>query len=358
MNDADKLNCIPEDIIFQSYWQRTLDHLRLVYDPEFSSTELFWETPIISLAYSFILRYMPDFFKNGKNILEYAESLDPKQGQAKNLGYLPFLAWFSIWRDERIILDFDFPEDGAPITPETMSNAGTRFPNVHGISDTILLSGYFSPMDDDFMHPVQLSGNAVRTFGKYQMAKSFDAILDKRIAIIHTEKPFVNVDVPDFYKRCDIYCTFSIKVMSADGEMVEESSSTVFGSSVSGQCGWVKVNSFLYARRVIFHAEIHSKSLLRYKYIIMARTSSNKTDYGNCIYDFYNDMSGMPRYSVIYESPDWCTGDAVWEYEFREGEEPTDNKPDYIWISKPTVIIYPEFPDRLEELKKTQIERN
>ncbi|MBE6404469.1 MAG: hypothetical protein E7040_00435 [Lentisphaerae bacterium] len=356
MNDADKLLCVPEDIIFQSYWQRTLDHMRLVYDPEFSSTELFWGTPIISLAYSSIFPLMPEFFQTGKNILEYAESLYPKQGQIKNLGYLPFLTWFSFWRDRRIIFNFDFPENGETVTPETMENAGNRFPSVHGKTSLVDLMSYLDSSFYDFIKPVNLYGDAVETYGKYQMAKTFDAILDNHMSIIHTETPFVNVDVPDFYKRCDIYCTFAMKEITPEGTLIKENSSTVFGKSVNGRIGWIDINSFLYAVRMTFRVEIHSKSLLRYKYIIIGKTYSNRDGYGGGLYDFYKTPlnSASARYSVIYESPDWCTGDSVWEYEFKEGAEPSDNKPDYVWVSEPAVIIYPEYPDRLEELKRTQ----
>ena len=136
MDDAEKLVSIPEDVIFRSYLQRTLDRLRIVYDPAFSSTEELYGGyyTVMEMLYGNLFRSdFPDFVKNGTNLLEFTESLFPQNGMAKNLGYLPFLAWFSVAsRQNDMILDFDFPKDGQTVSPENISVAETRFPNIHG----------------------------------------------------------------------------------------------------------------------------------------------------------------------------------------------------------------------------------
>ena len=359
MNDAEKLVSIPEEIIFQSYLQRTLDHLRIVYDPAFSSTELIGDRSTVSMAYGSFWGQLPEFIKEGENVLEFTEKLFPENGKVKNLGYLPFLAWFSVAsRDDQMILDFNFPEGGVPVSPENMSHAGERFPSVHGVEDYNAFLTWLS-FDWDFQDPLNLHGEPVKTYSKYQMAKALDGILDHNVAIVHPENTFLYIDVPDFYKRSEIYCTFDMKVTTDSGATLRETTSTVFLQKTYGEFGWFDVGGSLSARRTVFRANIYSESQLRYKYIVIALTSSNKNDYGTCRYDFFKSgfvLTG--RYSVIYESPEWCTGNSVWEYEFREGDHPSDGSPDYVQINKPVVIVYPEYPDRLKELCKTQIERN
>ena len=92
---------------------------------------------------------------------------------------------------------------------------------------------------------------------------------------------------------------------------------------------------------------------------MICQTDSNKADYGTCCYDLAKSGKVLTaKYSVIYESPDWHTGDTVWEYEFMEGAKPADNSPDYVRIQSPAVIVFPEFPDRFNELYQTKIERS
>ena len=359
MNDSEKFFSIPEEIIFQSYWQRTLDRLRIVYDPAYSSTEMIGDSSIIDRAYSGIWSYLPDFARNGANLLEFTESIFPRNGMAKNLGYLPFLAWFSVAsRMNQMILDFDFPEDGTPVSPENIALAMTRFPNIHGVNYISQFTSWLS-YDSNFIYPRNLVGTAVKTYAKYQMAKALDAILDHNFALIHTENTFLTVDVPEFYKRTDIYCTFDMTVFAENGEVVRESTSTVFLQKTYGEFGWFSVGSELCARRSVLRVGVYSKSLLRYKFLVICQTDSNKADYGTCRYDFCRSGKVLTaKYSVIYESPDWCIGDSVWEYEFLEGSKPADHSPDYVRIQSPAVIVFPEFPDRFDELYKTQIERS
>ena len=359
MNDSEHFFSIPEEMIFQSYWQRILDRLRLVYDPEYSSTEVIGGSTVISRPYSGIWTYLPDFVREGTNLLEFMESIFPQNGMAKNLGYLPFLAWFSVAsRKGQMILDFAFPEDGNPVSPENIDQAAIRFPGIHG-ADSIPQISSWTTFDDNFIYPRNLSGDVVKTYAKYQMAKAMDAILDHNFAIIHTEDTFLLLNVPDFYKRTDIYCTFDMTVFAMNGEVVRESTSTVFQKKTYGEFGWFSVGNELSARRSVLRVGIYSRSLLRYKFLVICETESNRADYGNCRYDFCRSGAVLSaKYSVIYESPEWCIGDTVWEYEFIEDAKPAENSPDYVRIQSPAVIIYPEFPDRFHELYKTQIERS
>ena len=362
MDDAEKLVSIPEDVIFRSYLQRTLDRLRIVYDPAFSSTEELYGGyyTVMEMLYGNLFRSdFPDFVKNGTNLLEFTESLFPQNGMAKNLGYLPFLAWFSVAsRQNDMILDFDFPKDGQTVSPENISVAETRFPNIHGATSIAEFRSWLEEYED-FIKPLNLNGTAKKTYPKYQMAKALDYFLDHNFAIIHTESGFYTVNEPDFYKKSDIYCTFDATVFAENGEVVKESTSTVYGKDVVGEFGWFSIGSEIKSRSSVFHARIYSKSLFRYKFLVICETYSNKADYGTCRYDFAKSGKvSTARYSVIYESPDWCTGNTVWEYEFLAGAKPADDSPDYVRMREPAVIILPEFPDRFNELYQTQIERS
>ncbi|MBQ9772323.1 MAG: hypothetical protein IJW23_10925 [Lentisphaeria bacterium] len=359
MNDAEKLVSIPEEIIFEAYWQRMMDRLRIVYDPEYSSAEEIYGVTIVSVAYSGCWSYLPDIVKNGGNVLELAERHFPKNGMVKDLGYFPFLAWFSVAsRQNHTIPDFIFPESGTPVSPENIGVASERFPAIHGVESYMLFTTWFTP-ENNFYDPVNLAGSPVRTYAKYQMAKALDRILDRSFAILHPEETFLLLDVPDFYKRSDIYCTFDMKVTAENGATLRETTSTVFLQKTYGEFGWFDVGGALSARRTDLRVSIHSESPLRYKYLVLCMTDSNKADYGTCRYDFFRSGRVLSaRCSVIYESPDWCTGDTVWEYQFSEGEQPEDGKPDYVRLQSPAVIIYPEYPDRLKELYETKIERS
>jgi hypothetical protein len=98
-----------------------------------------------------------------------------------------------------------------------------------------------------------------------------------------------------------------------------------------------------------FRLEIHSKSELRYRYIAVCLTRSY--DYGDCPYDFAkHELPGEDLWSVIYESPGWCLGDSVFEYDFKPGAKPSGDTGWQVTLWEPSVIIYPEYPDRLKEL--------
>ena len=146
-----------------------------------------------------------------------------------------------------------------------------------------------------------------------------------------------------------MYCVWNLKTM-VDGGVKKECTSTNFRESIYGTFGWFKDNyGDLVRENLLFRLEIYSKSLFRYKFVVVCRTelSYGSTGYGTCKYDFAES-----KFSVIYESPDWITGDCVWEYDFEAGARPSGDTPSEIYLSYPAVIIYPEYPDRLKELLK------
>ena len=357
MNDAEKLISIPEEIIFESYLQRIIDHLSLVYDPEYSSQEILSDGSTTVMQYIYgaytVRNEIPEMFQHGINLIEYAKSLLSKEGKIKNLGYLPFLAYFACYSrgSHGTVENFSIPEEGENVTPERIGIAAERFPEIHGVSSLDKMT--VSPPDQrslaKFMFPMNLNGDPVWTYPKYQMAKSFDRLLDVSNAILHREYPFFLLNKPDFYKKTDMYCVWNLKTM-VNGGVKKECTSTNFRESIYGTFGWFKDNyGDLVRENLLFRLEIYSKSLFRYKFVVVCRTdpSYGSTGYGTCKYDFAES-----KFSVIYESPDWITGDCVWEYDFEAGSRPSGDTQSEIYLSYPAVIIYPEYPDRLKELLK------
>lgn len=340
MDDAEKLVSVPEELIFKSYLQRTIDHLRLIYDPVYG--------PEILDPYS-----TPEYFKDGVNILEYAENLMPKLGQAKNLDYLPFLVYFSGYGRDYYgtIRNFVFPENGPYVTPDNMNIAASRFPELHGGNGYGDITENPDPYKlADFMYPLNLTGDILFTYGKYYVAKGFDRILDSCNVILHESVPFPLRNKPDFYKTTDIYSVWNLKTMY-DGTVLKEKDSKVYDdctSGINGEFGWKngKLPGEIIEEKLKFRLEIHSVSPFRYKYVVVCFTRALQGDYKQCPYDFVKN-----GYSVLYESPDWCTGDSVFEYEFQmNGPKPEEQT--YIYVTSPRVIIYPEYPDRLAEIKR------
>ena len=131
--------------------------------------------------------------------------------------------------------------------------------------------------------------------------------------------------------------------------LLKEKDSKVYDdctSGIDGEFGWKngKLPGEIIEEKLKFRLEIHSVSPFRYKYVVVCFTRALQGDYKQCPYDFVKN-----GYSVLYESPDWCTGDSVFEYEFQmNGPKPEEQT--YIYVTDPRVIIYPEYPDRLAEL--------
>ena len=339
MNDAEKLISIPEDIIFHSYLLRVIDHLGFVYDPEFALDD--YNTP--------------QLFLDGENMLELAKSMIPENGQIKNLGYLPYLAQFACYH-WNTMFTFIYPEGENYITPETMSEAGKRFPFIHGAK-------YLDDFADvehrsetsDFIRPLNLNGYPERTYPKYQMAKMLDLMLDYSNAYILRDFYYHYGPEEDFYKTTDLYLVWNFKTFR-DGILWRELDSTSgYMVRMYGYLGWKKEGDDWIEESTRFHLEIHSKSELRYRYIVLCQTRS--WDYGECPYDFAkHEIKDQPIWSVIYESPGWCLGDSVFEYDFKPGAKPSGDTGWQVTLWEPSVIIYPEYPDRLKELLKNEKE--
>ena len=349
-----RINSLPEDVIFKAYLQRAIDHLSLVYDPAYSSQEIYdasTGTTVMQWLYP-SWHLIPDIFRDGQNILEYAKGLEPVIGTRKNADYLPFLVDFSVYSlsSYGTLTGVVLPEDGETVTPLNMgTTAEKRFPTIHGASGIGEITRVGATGGDRWWYyPLNLDGDICRTAAKSQMAYIFDRALDRNVAILHQNMPFYKVEEPEFWKKTDMYCTFHVKQYE-NGEMVRQDSSTNYGHGSQGRIGWLwdswggrgKVSE-----KAEFTVNITSKSPFRYKFIVLAEIEGDSEDRQRCPYDFSPE-----RISVIYESPDWITGNTSWTYEFGHGEDPgTEDKFWEITLYEQHVIIFPEFPDRLKEL--------
>lgn len=361
-----RINSLPEDLIFKAYLQRAIDHLSLVYDPAYSSQEIntTWgrNRPIMRCIYELDVNrweYIPERFQKGENVLEYAKNLLPQIGGRKNLEYLPFLIFFSAYC-HRTTFDFVIPEGGVSVTPENMGEvAHDRFPTLHG-ENWVLATG-----TETFNHwrwhlyPLNLNGDVCRTASKSQMAYLFDQILDRSSAIIHQDDPFYKVDEPDYWKKTDIYCTFCTE-QYGDDQLISkrETADFPFRGTIEawtgGSFGWKDWDpNQIYKRSYKIKVDITSKSPFRYKFIVFANTREDYDgSYERCGYDFAHIPGKTGKTSVIYESPDWITGNASWHYMFNPGPKPDwdTEKSWQVSFEGTYVIIYPEYPDRLKEL--------
>ena len=341
MNDADRLIAIPEEIIFHSYILRIIDHLKFNYDPKFNKA---WTND----------ESCPDIFKEDVDLIEFAQNMIPVKCKPKNLEYLTYLAYYAgyYWTGAAMAY-FVYPEGTNYITPENIGDAEQRFPEIHGteIYNDIISSEHAWEVFET-VRPINLTGEPVFTFPKYYVAKMFDLMLDSCNAYVIRDYSYYNGPEEDFYKITDLYCIWNFKTLQ-DGEIVKEYDSRTRNIRMTGYFGW-KLNvheeeeNKWTEETLKFHLEIHSKSELRYKYIILCQTESY--DYGGCPYDFVQSHSGRYFNSVIYESPGWCLGNSVFDYEFKPGPEPDDDTAWNVTMRYPFVIIYPEYPDRLKEL--------
>ena len=344
MNDADRFIGIPEQIIFQSYVQRVIDHLRLTYDPKFNNR---WSDP----------DDYPQIFMDGENLIEFAENMIPEQGRIKDLGYLPFLAFYvcyGMWLDgyQGTITNFVYPEGDNYITPENMGAAGQRFPGFHGAESYEDFQSFDNLSGSrDFVYEymkLNLTGDLSFTYPKYYVAKKLDLMLDVHNALIRRQHPFYYGPESDYYKVTDLYCTWNIKTFR-NGNLHNETDTTN-RSDVTGYFGWRKNEDEWIEEVLRFRLEIHSKSEFRYKFIVLTGALPSQKDFGGCDYEFSKEPTSNYRYSVIYESPDWCLGDHVFEYDFVPGSKPAEDALWSVRLLNPVAIIYPEYPDRLKEL--------
>lgn len=353
MNDAEKLSNIPEEIILKSYLQRIIDHLSLVYDPAYSmKLEDVYHPVLIECD-------VPEIFFDGRDLLEYTRSLMPENGKIKNSGYLTFLAFFAGYSlgAYGTILNFNIPDGDDYVTPENIGYAESRYPGIHGVYYVREFTTSSVPNFIRYsMLPLDLTGSIVRTYNKHNMARCLDFYLDSCNAILHRHWPFYNKDEPEFYKKTDLYCLWNMLTIQ-DGEVVNEADTRNYGDMMYGKIGWISDGTddsgspVWKEKRMKLRLEIHSVSAFRYKYVVLCTTRSDLVDYGGCRYDFAKSGKIDQEYvSVIYESPDWCEGDLVWEYEFDPGVCPSAAEDCWeVMIEEPSVIIYPEYPDRLKE---------
>ncbi|MBQ7404235.1 MAG: hypothetical protein IJW05_12455 [Lentisphaeria bacterium] len=355
---------MPEDLIFKAYLQRAIDHLSLVYDPAYS-------LHISKLYGGGAESSIPERFRNGENVLEYAKNLLPQIGGRKNVEHLPFLIYFSAYSHDTIF-DFSIPEGGETVTPENMGEvAYDRFPAIHGksfgdIGDKDRFNNYnwhIYPLTN--YRPPKLDGDVCRTASKSQMAYIFDRILDGCTAILLKDVPFYRVDEPDYWKKTDIYCRFCVEKYANDNLYSITDTGTTYPPDIflsdfftQGWIGWSDYDGYeIYKRSCKMKVEITSKSPFRYKFIVFTRTSEYFDDsYKQCKYKFADTNNVSMPISVLYESPDWITGDASWEYKFDPGPKPDwdTEKSWQITLYGTYVIIYPEYPDRLKELMEKE----
>lgn len=345
MNDADRFQFLPDEILFKSYVQRAIDHLSIVRYPGYIIDD----------------DYCPDQFfgKSMAELLAFAKDMMPETGENKNLGYLPFFIYVACSADDSHtrIVNFVIPPGSDYVTPENLTAAETRYPEIHGS---------FPPPTKELLteiwyrYTLNLDGTLVHTPNKYYIAKLFDQYLDSTTTVKYTYSfTWVGTDVfNNGYKTRALYPLFNIKTFE-NGALIREVDTDGNQRDFLGEFGWScrvddNKNVIWSSKSAKVRFEIHSTVTFRYKYVVMYKTDSNREDYGGGPYNLAKNS-----YSVLYESPDWCTGDSIWEYEFSPGSQPSST--DDSWTVRmyyPTVIITIDYPDRLKEYYEELIERN
>ena len=364
-----RADAVPEDVLFKAYVQSVIDRLTLVYDPAYSSTAVrpdaqYGWTDMHIIFNGWRWSYIPDCFRNGTNILDFARSCLPLAGQRKNAGYLPFLAYFSSFclYDHGSIPMYEFPEGGTPVT---MENTGTvspaRFPRFHGkdryhgwstaSAVTEWSSRFPQGLPDGVVSPINLYGNPVHTYSGKQMCRCLDELMNMCTAILHL--PYGGADHswafdgnlawgdPYYYRRSQIYSTFRMREVRSDNGDETVKDSVNGDRDISAQIGWFeKVDQTRYKKTAYLTVTTRSESPFRYKFLILVMTYGNAASAQYFPYDFE-----WNKISVVYESPDWVSGDQTTDLVFDAGGDPGQN-----WsanIGTPAAVIYPDYPDRL-----------
>ena len=384
---------VTEEMMMEAYVRTIYDHLSVVYDKKYNSSEAKYKR-CMYLFSSYGDKYTPSSLKVGPDLLEELEKYLPEWGKRKNSGNIGYfcLCAYNISRNGTrfIIPHYTIPAGGTPVTLSNMGSvASERFPLFHGVQKIDNLTKYETNQEEyeitpgldrsGFLQPAELSGSPAATVVPPNIYRMIDLCMDRCCGVIHQVGGAADgvsgmeSDDPAFYKRTKIYSTFRFedrvdgRVDGTQNGIYKEGDSTKkFSPTMAGQFGWyeerytpagsstAQVNH--YERKLQYEITVHSELPFPYKAILLLKTSGTKSAYQHCKYEFaepiYNSSGSVSKsfYSVVYESPQWITGNHSFAVSMDAGSYPGETW--YMNISDPRVIIIPEFPDRLQEMIK------